>query len=213
MQKHEEATSTDTLPGTRFNFSGSRNASETQVTVQQLVRALTAIEVRQEEKPAGETIAIGEAVRELGLSVTPEQILAEVRKQEAVTAPKPVRPTRRRAGRLALAVTAFALLGFTFTLTAQQNTSLFTTANEITYPDFLNLVKGKDVSRVSIAPDKMTGITSNGVAFWVSVPENDRNPIQRDYIYRMLGNISVPYNIGDHALPYHSEVNVAKSGR
>ena len=46
------------------------------VTPEELAAAITALQIRKEGQPG--TIAIGDAVEELGLDVTPEEVLAEV---------------------------------------------------------------------------------------------------------------------------------------
>jgi hypothetical protein len=59
------------------------SAAETRVTPQELADALTAIEARRTERDRQieGTIPIGEAVRQLGLEIAPDEILEEVRAQ------------------------------------------------------------------------------------------------------------------------------------
>ena len=54
----------------------SRSAAEVRVTPEELAAAVTALQIRKEGQPG--TIAIGDAVEELGLDVSPEEVLAEV---------------------------------------------------------------------------------------------------------------------------------------
>lgn len=77
-------------------------AAKVRVTPEELVRAMAAIEARreQEARERDGTIAIGDAVQELGLNATPEEILAAVQAQR-VRQVQPVtrsgRPLLRRA--------------------------------------------------------------------------------------------------------------------
>lgn len=52
------------------------SAAQVRVTPEELAAAVTALQIRKEGQPG--TIAIGDAVEELGLDVTPEEVLAEV---------------------------------------------------------------------------------------------------------------------------------------
>ena len=54
----------------------SQSAAQVRVTPEELAAAVTALQIRKEGSPG--TIAIGDAVDELGLDVTPEEVLAEV---------------------------------------------------------------------------------------------------------------------------------------
>ena len=57
----------------------SQPAANVRVTPEELAAAVTALQIRKEGSPG--TIAIGDAVEELGLDVTPEEVLAEVESQ------------------------------------------------------------------------------------------------------------------------------------
>ena len=56
--------------------SPSPSAAKVRVTPEELAAAITALQIRKEGQPG--TIAIGDAVDELGLDMTPEEVLAEV---------------------------------------------------------------------------------------------------------------------------------------
>ena len=75
---NDETETTQTQPARGTPVDGS--AAQTRVTGEELARALTQIEARKEaeaQRLAG-TIPLGQAVAELGLKVTPEELLAEV---------------------------------------------------------------------------------------------------------------------------------------
>lgn len=65
-------------------------AAQVRVTPEELAAAVTALQIRKEGAPG--TIAIGDAVDELGLDATPEEVLAEVEARRRV-APKKRRIT------------------------------------------------------------------------------------------------------------------------
>ena len=96
MLKHEDT------PQTQF-----QSAAQVRVTPEELAAAITALQIRKEGQPG--TIAIGDAVEELGLDVTPEEVLAEVqaRRQAAL---KRTRQSRGQRFVLALGL-AGVLLG------------------------------------------------------------------------------------------------------
>ncbi len=87
----------------------SPSAAKVRVTPEELAAAITALQIRKEGQPG--TIAIGEAVEELGLDVTPEEVLAEVQAWQQAT-PQRARRQRGRSFVLALGI-AGVLLGFT----------------------------------------------------------------------------------------------------
>ena len=78
MLKHENLTETQPQ---------NPPAAQVRVTPEELAAAITALQIRKEGQPG--TIAIGDAVEELGLDVTPEEVLAEVRARQ-------VTPSRKR---------------------------------------------------------------------------------------------------------------------
>ena len=96
MLKHENASQTQ-LP----------NAAQVRVTPEELAAAVTALQIRKEGQSG--TIAIGDAVEELGLDVTPEEVLAEVQARRQA-APKKKRQLRGQSFVLALGI-AGVLLG------------------------------------------------------------------------------------------------------
>lgn len=84
----------------------SPSAAEVRVTPEELAAAVTALQIRKEGQPG--TIAIGDAVEELGLDVTPEEVLAEVQARRQAAPQR----TRRRGQSFVLALgIAGVLLG------------------------------------------------------------------------------------------------------
>ena len=84
----------------------SPSAAQVRVTPEELVAAVTALQIRKEGQPG--TIAIGDAVEELGLDVTPEEVLAEVEAGRQAK-PKKVRPRVWDRVVLALGLSGIAL--------------------------------------------------------------------------------------------------------
>ncbi len=98
MLKHED------VPQTQAQTLSS-SAAQVRVTPEELAAAVTALQLRKEGSPG--TIAIGDAVEELGLDVSPEEVLAEVQSR------RKAKPKRRRDYRaLACAVVCAAPLVF-----------------------------------------------------------------------------------------------------
>ena len=85
-------------------------AAQVRVTPEELAAAITSLQIRKEGQPG--TIAIGDAVEELGLDVTPEEVLAEV--QARRTKPK----LRRDYRALVCAFACVALFAVTESVTA-----------------------------------------------------------------------------------------------
>jgi len=84
----------------------AQSAARVRVTPEELAAAVTALQIRKEGQPG--TIAIGDAVEELGLDVSPEEVLAEVEARR-------VKPKRRLDYRaLACAIACIALPGVIF---------------------------------------------------------------------------------------------------
>ena len=80
------------------------------VTPEELAAAVTALQIRKEGQPG--TIAIGDAVEELGLDVTPEEVLAEVQARRTKQGHLKTRPFGWEfLGRIALVSAAAGLLG------------------------------------------------------------------------------------------------------
>ena len=92
------------------------SAAQVRVTPQELASALARLEARREEGQQHQegTVALGEAVQELGLPVTPEELLREVQagRAQAQTPPRQKHPARS-AGIGAVAAAAITLLGGT----------------------------------------------------------------------------------------------------
>lgn len=74
MQEHQESQGEVVTP-----------AAQTRVKTEELAHALAAIEARRQDEACrmADTVALGDAVRDLQLDVTPEEILAEVQTQRA----------------------------------------------------------------------------------------------------------------------------------
>lgn len=90
-------------------------AAQVRVTPQELASALARLESRHEagrQHEAG-TVALGEAVQELGLPVTPEELWREVQSDRAQAQPAPLRSKQTRAARLSgvAAATLLAVMG------------------------------------------------------------------------------------------------------
>ncbi len=87
-------------------------AAQTRVNPQELADALKALQAHQEEaaRHLDDTLPIGEALRELNLDATPEEVLAEVQAQRAGTG-KRGRRSRVKAARLTLGAVLLALTG------------------------------------------------------------------------------------------------------
>ena len=77
----------------------AHEAALTRVSSDELARALAAIETRRqaEAERDADSIALGEAIRQLGLDLTPEELLDEVRAQRALAETEA--GTRRRSAR------------------------------------------------------------------------------------------------------------------
>ena len=82
----------------------SQSAAQVRVTPEELAAAVTALQIRKEGSPG--TIAIGDAVDELGLDATPEEVLAEVEARRVAKA----RPFSQKRLKVLLAALA-ALVG------------------------------------------------------------------------------------------------------
>ena len=88
----------------------SQPAANVRVTPEELAAAVTALQIRKEGSPG--TIAIGDAVEELGLDVSPEEVLVEVEARR-------IKPKRRLDYRaLACAIACAALPGIIFVVFA-----------------------------------------------------------------------------------------------
>ena len=80
-------------------------ARDERVTPEELSRAVAALEARRSEHASFQagTIAIGEAVRELGLDATPEEVLAQVREDRGLRNARLLRPRKILLSRLRFA--------------------------------------------------------------------------------------------------------------
>src|SRR5438874_10339749 len=101
------------LQQNQVETEGAARAADERVSNQELVEAVTAIEARRSDPAFADTITLGDAVRQLSLDVTPEQILAEINAKRAAVA---TRPSHRRltsgARPLAVALLVSVLLNF-----------------------------------------------------------------------------------------------------
>jgi hypothetical protein len=93
MLHHERLRETQALPAVEFRVSG-----------EELVQAMAAIEARREAAAheLAETITIGEAIRELELDATPEEIRAVVQSSRSTQAAAAAKQRARRRWRRAL---------------------------------------------------------------------------------------------------------------
>lgn len=92
-----------------FQTEESVPAANVRVTAEELTQALTAVEAKSEERSRqlADTISLGDAVQQLGLQVSAEELLAEITAQRA----RQLRP-RKAARRLVIrrnAATAIAV--------------------------------------------------------------------------------------------------------
>ena len=71
--------------------ASSQPAAQVRVTPEELAAAVTALQIRKEGQPG--TIAIGDAIGELGLDVSPEEVLAEVQAGRARQTAKAKQPS------------------------------------------------------------------------------------------------------------------------
>ena len=86
-------------------FQVVAEARDERVTPEELSRAVAALEARRSEHASFQagTIAIGEAVRELGLDATPEEVLAQVREDRGLRNARLLRPRKILLSRLRFA--------------------------------------------------------------------------------------------------------------
>jgi hypothetical protein len=164
MLKHED------IPQTQPS-----SAAQVRVTPEELAAAITALQIRKEGQPG--TIAIGDAVEELGLDVTPEEVLAEVQAKRQTT-PNTKRLMHGRRFILALGV-AGVLLGIGINssiLTQAQSSQLIPGTNPYHIePDILALnptLPKPVVTTLAEAPDGMTVYCSPHA---IEVAEASRN--------------------------------------
>lgn len=98
MLKHEDTPQTQSPP-----------AAQVHVTPEELAAAITALQIRKEGQTG--TIAIGDAVEELGLDVTPEEVLAEVQAKQWATSGKKRLLVGKRKWIISLSFTLLCLTG------------------------------------------------------------------------------------------------------
>lgn len=96
-------------------------ADEARVTAAELASALASLESHKEA--SGDTVALGEAVRELNLDATPQEILAEVEAQRARQNGKGRSTKRRLWGATTVALIALSTLGGIHALRHHAHTS------------------------------------------------------------------------------------------
>ncbi len=123
MLKHEDISQSPSSP-----------ASKVRVTPEELAAAITALQIRKEGQPG--TIAIGDAVEELGLDVTPEEVLAEV---QAWRQAKPKKERQSRGRRFVLALGLVGIL-----LGIGINSGILTQAQNSLQAQSSQLVPGTD---------------------------------------------------------------------
>ena len=93
----------------------SQPAAQVRVTPEELATAVSRIEARKDtdQRRADGTIPIGEAVQQLGLAVTPEEVLAEVQVARAQQAAHRKPPRRRRLALLSgVGLAVLGLIGW-----------------------------------------------------------------------------------------------------
>lgn len=83
-------------------------AAQVRVTPQELAAAIARLEARQGETDG--TIPLGDAVQELGLNATPEELLREIEAGRARQQERPIGPRKARVLRVALSGLAAAVL-------------------------------------------------------------------------------------------------------
>jgi hypothetical protein len=159
MLHHEEQT--DALPASAA--TGSEPAANVRVTAEEFARAVTRYQARREQaaQRMEGTVAIGDAVHELGLEATPEEILAEVQAERATEAarlsPLSIRPVPRRAR-------AFQAFGI-FCLVAGIPIGMFTTRQQSAGPSVMPAVQMQTPSpyvTISAAPTMLVEDNTSG---------------------------------------------------
>lgn len=126
----------------------SSPAAQVRVTPEELAAAVTALQIRKEGQPG--TIAIGDAVEELGLDVTPEEVLAEVQARRA-TNKRPRFGTRLKVLSAVLAV----LVGLSIWGVSQQPTSSPSVAVQPMPTTFFIPVQGSAFQHIKVDPNLM----------------------------------------------------------
>lgn len=102
MLHHDEQSAEHDLP-----------AAQTRIKTEELAKAVAALEARRqrETRLREDTLPIGDAVQELGLEATPEEILAEVQQQRASQRATRTLRMRRKAGFLTATAITLSLIG------------------------------------------------------------------------------------------------------
>ena len=94
--------------------------AQTPVSSREFVEAITSIETRRQDAHSQDSLPIGEAIRQLGLDLTPEEVLAEIqsqRQKEIYSVPPIVQPKRdRRLSTLRAFLVASLVLNLVFFL-------------------------------------------------------------------------------------------------
>ena len=90
--------------------SPSPSAAKVRVTPEELAAAVTALQIRKEGSPG--TIAIGDAVDELGLDVSPEEVLAELERLHKRTREQTQTALRKRKATVLASFLLLCLSGF-----------------------------------------------------------------------------------------------------
>lgn len=158
MLKHEDNPQIQTQP-----------AAKVRVTPEELAAAVTALQTRKEGQPG--TIAIGEAVEELGLDVTPEEVLAEVQaRRQAI-------PRKRRSklwDRLVLALGLSGILLWCSFFVMDYPTGGSPSTSEITTQGLSS--EAQPSGHIAIAPNLTVGDASGKMLMLSEV--GDDHPVR-----------------------------------
>ena len=142
--------------------SPSQSAANVRVTPEELAAAVTALQIRKEGSPG--TITIGDAVEELGLDVSPEEVLAEVEARRA-TKKRPSSKMRLRVLSAALAaLVGVSVWGISQRPSNNPSYNVHTTPN-----DYAPLNKP---GRIYLASSLLVGDTSGKILMLSEVGDN-----------------------------------------
>ena len=161
MLKHEDT-----------SYTPPKSAAQVRVTPEELAAAVTALQIRKEGQPG--TIAIGDAVEELGLDVTPEEVLAEVQGRRA-TKKRLLSKTRLKVLSAALA----ALVGLSIWGVSQQ----FVHHHNYSYDAHVVLSPSPSKTEVlsSVGNEQQVYVDEHGLQQLVVGEEPDRVQVYHDY--------------------------------
>ena len=143
-------------------------AAKVRVTPEELAAAVTALQIRKEGQPG--TIAIGDAVEELGLDVTPEEVLAEVQARRQAK-PKQLRSRAWDRAVLALGLGGIALWGSFCLMPTYPFEDASTISSNMT--TVTGVPSGETAStRIKVAPNLMVGDASGKVMMLSEAKDN-----------------------------------------